>query len=158
LGGSDDTMITLSPQSTYSSSTGYGTEVAPLRWFGLLAGDAQGNLDGLSLDSLSDAALARRQEMYPTQDGHRSSSAGQQVGFAEGMALQNPSKMLQISAISPAPIDGSTDERLFWQCMEPIQLKDHEVGFAMNVCYRLDTYNIAVRYISAIRDWGEFVD
>jgi hypothetical protein len=158
LGGNDDAMITLSPQSTYSSSTGYGTEVAPLRWFGLLAGDAQGNLDGLSLDSLSDAALARRQEMYPTQAGRRSSSAGQQVSFAEGMALQNPSKMLQISAISPAPIAGSTDERLFWQSMEPIQLKDHEVVSATYLGHRLDTYDIVVRHISAIRYWGEFVD
>ena len=61
----DDSLHAFSPQSSYSSSTGYGTEVAPLRWFGLLAGDAaQGSLDLQSLESLSDAALAQRYELH----------------------------------------------------------------------------------------------
>lgn len=70
----DDSLQAFSPQSSYSNSTGYGTEVAPLRWFGLLAGDAvQGTLDLPSLEGLSDAALAQRYELHrdgaPTQVG-----------------------------------------------------------------------------------------
>lgn len=62
----DDGLQILSPQSNYSNSTGYGTEVAPLRWFGLLAGDAaHASLDPLSLETLSDAALSRRYEIHP---------------------------------------------------------------------------------------------
>lgn len=62
----DDGLQILSPQSSYSNSTGYGTEVAPLRWFGLLAGDAaSASLDPLSLETLSDAALSRRYEIHP---------------------------------------------------------------------------------------------
>lgn len=38
--GAEDSLQIMSPQSSYSTSTGYGAEVAPLRWFGLLAGDA----------------------------------------------------------------------------------------------------------------------
>ena len=61
----DDSLQAFSPQSSYSNSTAYGTEVAPLRWFGLLAGDvAQGTLDLPSLESLSDAALAQRYELH----------------------------------------------------------------------------------------------
>jgi len=44
----EESFHVLSPQSSYSNSTGYGTEVAPLRWFGLLAGDA---VDGESRPS-----------------------------------------------------------------------------------------------------------
>lgn len=62
----DDGLQITSPQSNYSNSTGYGTEVAPLRWFGLLAGDAaHASLDLNSLETLSDAALARRYEIHP---------------------------------------------------------------------------------------------
>lgn len=62
----DDSLQITSPQSSYSNSTGYGTEVAPLRWFGLLAGDvAHASLDLPSLETLSDAALARRYEIHP---------------------------------------------------------------------------------------------
>ncbi|EGP91883.1 uncharacterized protein MYCGRDRAFT_67482 [Zymoseptoria tritici IPO323] len=141
----DEGMVQLSPQSSYSNSTGYGTEVAPLRWFGLLAGDAaQSNLDTPTLESLSDAALARRQELYPTQDA-RLASAAQHVNFAEGVALQNPSKILQISAISPAPMDGSTDERQFWQSTEPIRLKDHE-------------FDIFQRFVTGVSLWIDLYD
>lgn len=62
----DDGLQILSPQSSYSNSTGYGTEVAPLRWFGLLAGDAaHASLDPSSLETLSDAALSQRYDIHP---------------------------------------------------------------------------------------------
>jgi hypothetical protein len=41
-----------SPQSTLSSS-GFGLDVAPLRWFDLLAGDANANDEEFSMDLLS---------------------------------------------------------------------------------------------------------
>ncbi|KXL51480.1 hypothetical protein M433DRAFT_60210 [Acidomyces richmondensis BFW] len=128
----EDPIYNKSPQSTYSSSTGYGTEVAPLRWFGLLAGDApNSSLDLPSLETLSDAALAERYQLHP--DGVTAAQLpviGQlHAGSMEAVTLQNPSKLLQISALSPVPVNGvgtSIDERTFWQAPEPIQLKDHE--------------------------------
>ncbi|CAK4031200.1 Zn(II)2Cys6 transcription factor like [Lecanosticta acicola] len=142
----EDLQMT-SPQSNYSNSTGYGTEVAPLRWFGLLAGDA-GSLDPTSLETLGDAALARRRcELHPhgvaVSDSRRASQP--LPGLAEGVALQNPSKLLQISAISPQPLNGDVDERQFWQAAEPVQLKDHE-------------YDIFQRFVTGVSLWIDLFD
>lgn len=136
-----------SPQSNYSNSTGYGTEVAPLRWFGLLAGDA-GSLDPTSLETLGDAALARRYELHP--DGATVADPRRPIGpphngFAEGVALQNPSKLLQISALSPHPLNADGDERQFWQAAEPVQLKDHE-------------FDIFQRFVTGVSLWIDLFD
>ncbi|KAF2209291.1 hypothetical protein CERZMDRAFT_47195 [Cercospora zeae-maydis SCOH1-5] len=131
--GDDEALHITSPQSTYSNSTGYGTEVAPLRWFGLLAGDAvTGAPDVLSLEVLGDAALVRRHEMFP--DGATGSDAELQRSLSrphfglEAFASQNASKLLQISAFSQTTngTNGAEDERQQWQAARPIQLKDHE--------------------------------
>ncbi|PPJ55825.1 hypothetical protein CBER1_01613 [Cercospora berteroae] len=126
----DEAMHMTSPQSTYSNSTGYGTEVAPLRWFGLLAGDAvTGAPDVLSLEVLGDAALVRRHEMFP--DGATGSDLELQRSLSrpyfglEAFASQNASKLLQISAFSNGA-NGAEGERQQWQAAQPIQLKDHE--------------------------------
>lgn len=127
----DDSLHILSPQSTYSSA-GYGTEVAPLRWFGLLATDAADvSLDLPALENLSENALAQRYRVHP--DGvsvHELHTPSQTpAALAQGVALQNPSKLLQISALSPLPPNtqqGGVDERQYWQSSQPIQLKDHE--------------------------------
>lgn len=124
-------MSITSPQSSYSTSTGYGTEVAPLRWFGLLAGDAaNGNLDLPSLENLSDAALAQRYQLHP--DGVTApelATPRTPLAFAEGITLQNPTKLLHTSAISPATPaggNGNVNEKQYWQAPESVRLKDHE--------------------------------
>lgn len=61
------------------------------------------------------------------------------------MALQNPSKLLQISAISPAPLNGATDERQFWQAPEPLQLKGHE-------------YDMFERFVNGVSSWIDLFD
>lgn len=143
-----------SPQSSYSNSTGYGTEVAPLRWFGLLAGDAAtGSLGIPSLETLGDAALARRHELHPDGVSRQELSArtgtanASRTAFADGVALQNPSKLLQISAISPMPLNGGsgTDERQYWRSSEPIQLKDHE-------------FDIFQRFVTGVSLWVDLFD
>jgi hypothetical protein len=157
-----DPMQTLSPQSNYSNSTGYGTEVAPLRWFGLLAGDAvQGSFEAPIVEPLNDATLARQEEIYASQD-ERHGPSQQHVRFAEGAALQNPSKLLQISALSPHSMNSSTDERQYWQSGEPIQLKDHEVCInfaASTICLltRLQ-FDIFQRFVTGVSLWIDLYD
>lgn len=132
----DDTLQIPSPQSNYSNSTGYGTEVAPLRWFGLLAGDAaNGSLDLPSLDNLSDAALAHLQTSKPSTPS-----------IGEGLTLQSASRLLQISAVSPAN-GGSeiVDERQYWQAREAVTLKDHE-------------YDMFQRFVTGVSQWIDLFD
>jgi hypothetical protein len=143
-------MQILSPQSTYSS-TGYGTEVAPLRWFGLLATDATDvSLDLPSLENLSENALAQRYRIYP--DGvsaHELHSPSQTpAALAQGLALQNPSQLLQVSALSPYSAgnqDGAIGEQQFWQSPEAIQLKDHE-------------YDMFQRFVTGVSLWIDLFD
>jgi len=147
----EDAVYTKSPQSTYSSSTGYGTEVAPLRWFGLLAGDAaNSSLDLPSLETLSDAALAQRHHLHP--DGVTAAqlplSGHIHAGSMDAGSLQSPSKLLQISALSPVPFTGvgsSIDERTFWQAPEPVQLKGHE-------------YEMFQRFVTGVSQWIDLFD
>ncbi|KAF2770994.1 hypothetical protein EJ03DRAFT_269476 [Teratosphaeria nubilosa] len=140
-----------SPDSTYSNLTAYGTEVAPLRWFGLLAGDAaNGILDVRSLEALGDAALAQRHQLHPEGVTHNELPSLRHTPaiIGEGVALQNPSQLLQLSALSPAPLDpstGTTDERRFWQAATPVQLKDHE-------------YDMFARFVSGISNWIDLFD
>lgn len=146
----DEPLQITSPQSTYSS-TGYGTEVAPLRWFGLLAGDAKDvSLDLPSLESLGENALAQRYRVHP--DGvsvHELHTPSQTpAALAEGLALQNPSRLLQISALSPLPAsnrDANASEREFWQAPEPIQLKDHE-------------HDMFQRFVTGVSLWIDLFD
>lgn len=131
----------LSPQST---STGYGAEVAPLRWFGLLAGDITNEThDVSSLEALSDAALA--QQGVSLQDY----STGQPTAtLAPPFAFSNPAKLLQASALSPAThpeSDGAVDERRYWQSLEPINIKDHEL-------------DIFERFVTGVSLWIDLFD
>ncbi|KAK5112807.1 hypothetical protein LTR85_011141 [Meristemomyces frigidus] len=140
----------MSPQSSYSTSTGYGTEVAPLRWFGLLAGDAcNGDLECSSLETLGDAALARRfhSEGVDTPRTQELPTPRPTSAFCERVALQNPSKLLQISAISPAAtgVSGSVDERQYWQAPEPLNLRDHE-------------FDIFKHFVTGVSQWIDLFD
>lgn len=144
----DDALQTTSPRSSYSASTGYGTEVAPLRWFGLLAGDAKDvNLDLPSLEALGESALAQRYRLH--SDGVSVQELNQlPPSTAEGINFQNPSKLLQLSAISPGPrsqLNDNAEERQFWQAQEPVQLKDHE-------------YDIFHRFVTGISLWIDLFD
>ncbi|EMD01012.1 hypothetical protein BAUCODRAFT_60938 [Baudoinia panamericana UAMH 10762] len=151
--GAEDPLSIRSPQSTFSTSTGYGTEVAPWKWYGLLVGDAaNGNvdLDLPSLDSLSDAALAQRCQLYPNGvTAAELASLRSPLNIAESVAsLQNPAKLLQISAIAPTPSDstgGTVDERQYWQAAEAVQLKDHE-------------YDIFQRFVTGVSLWIDLFD
>ncbi|KAK3634868.1 hypothetical protein LTR56_014993 [Elasticomyces elasticus] len=125
---SDHPVNITSPQSTYSASTAYGIEVAPLRWFGLLAGDVETNVD-LQVPS-SDDHTWRPQYQQQHDGGHTrlvdSATAGT---FGELIGHQNPSKLLQIPANLSADPSGDNvgvDERLFWQASEPVRLEEHE--------------------------------
>ena len=146
----DDALQITSPHSAYSSS-GYGTEVAPLRWLGLLAGDAsEVSLDLPSLESLSENALAQRYRVHP--DGvsiHELHNPSQSpAALAEGIASQNPSRLLQISALSPLSSSnqvGGADERQFWQAPEPIVLKDHE-------------HDMFQRFVTGVGPWIDLFD
>lgn len=62
--------------------------------------------------------------------------------------MQSASKLLQISAISPVPLNGasgSIDERQFWQASEAMQLKDHE-------------FDIFQRFVTGISLWIDLFD
>ncbi|KAI7659602.1 hypothetical protein KC322_g17608, partial [Hortaea werneckii] len=95
----DDPMHVGSPRSSYSNSTGYGMEVAPLRWFGLLAGDAASSSFEVSpLDPLNDPTQAQR--FHPQADGVRprelSTPRSIPTSLPDGVNLQDPHKLLQI--------------------------------------------------------------
>ena len=146
----DDALQITSPHSTYSSS-GYGTEVAPLRWLGLLAGDAsEVSLDLPSLENLSETALAQRYRVHP--DGvsiHELHTPSQSsAALAEGIAARDPSRLLHISALSPLSSSnqfGGADERQFWQAPEPILLKDHE-------------HDMFQRFVKGVGSWIDLFD
>lgn len=149
--GGDDALLMLSPHSTLSSA-GYGTEVAPLRWFGLLATDAADvSLDLPALENLSENALAQRYHLHPdgvsVNELHTPSQTP--AALAQGLAFQNPSKLLQVSSsssIPPANHDGSSiEESQYWQSPEPIQLKDHE-------------HDMFQRFVTGVASWIDLYD
>lgn len=68
--------------------------------------------------------------------------------FTDVAALQTPSKLLQISALSPVPLNGlssGADERTFWQASKPIQLTGRE-------------YVIFQRYVTGVSRWIDLFD
>ncbi|KAK5114945.1 hypothetical protein LTR62_002104 [Meristemomyces frigidus] len=144
--GTDDGLMGASPQSTFSTSTGYGTEVAPLRWFGLLAGDAQnGDLNLPSLDSFSDVQryLSRVETPGVVPDA---ATPHTPLDFGAD-AAQNQSRMLPISALAPTPSINvlSVDEQQYWQSAEPIELKDHE-------------HDMFQRFVLVLSSWIDMFD
>jgi len=114
----DDTIPTTSPRSSLGSA--YGTEVAPLRWFGLLAGDMPYDHNKSPLDTLGEAASSQRYIHY----GHRQTSAT--PSDTSSGPYTNP--RLQVSAISPPTSNHSSiaDEHRQWRSLEPIALQGHE--------------------------------
>lgn len=129
---------TYSPQSAYSSSSTYGVEVAPLRWYSLLAGDVASEASNdLPLD-LSDAAFANRYR------GHLGSISAIQRHLHDSVVSQNSPRTLRPPALSPRSNNESIDEQSLWQC-HSIQLEDHEV-------------DIFERFVNGVGLWLDLFD
>ncbi|KAK3720337.1 hypothetical protein LTR37_003748 [Vermiconidia calcicola] len=128
----DDALDTTGPRSSFSTSTRYGNDGAPLRWFGLLVGDASDiDLDLPSAETLPENALAQEYQLHPAGVGVKDlRKPGQNSAVpAEGVALQDPPKLPQVPVLPPVQTScghSNADERQFWEATEPIRLKDHE--------------------------------
>jgi hypothetical protein len=126
----DDTVQITSPRSSLGSA--YGTEVAPLRWFGLLAGDMPYDQNRSPLDTLGDAASSQRYIQHPQGagayrfNGHRQASTTPSDTSSPSLPYNTP--RLQVSAISPPTSNHSSvaDEHRQWRSLEPIALQGSE--------------------------------
>lgn len=98
-----------SPQSVLSSSTAFGVEVAPLRWYSLLAGDAATGTHTQG-DLLNSTLAAERQPQDST-------------------TTQISTILLHSQSVSPGSANESIDERWRWQAAQPIQLTGHEIEY-----------------------------
>lgn len=137
----NETTYISSPQSSLGSA--YGTDVAPLRWFGLLAGDVPSDAHEVSaLEALGDAALSQRYIQQTRENDSPSTNRDQSLGSPHDTGfVPYASSRLQISSFSP-PV---TDERSFWQAADPIQLRSHE-------------YEIFERFVNGISLWIDLFD
>lgn len=125
-----------SPQSSLGSA--YGTEVAPLRWFGLLAGDVSdynNNHEISPLETLGDAALSQIYIHQPT------SIAQRQYSTASNEAGSQPSAL---SSQSHGSVSG-IDERDYWRSQEPIALQGHE-------------HEMLERFVNGVSLWIDLFD
>jgi len=140
----DDTLPTTSPRSSLGSA--YGTEVAPLRWFGLLAGDLPYDHNKSPLEALGDVASSQRymQGAGTSQvNGHRQTSATP----SDTPSLPCTNLRLQASAASPPTSNHSSiaDEHRQWRSLEPIALKGNE-------------HAIFERFINRVALWIDLFD
>lgn len=144
----DDTIQVTSPHSSLGSA--YGTDVAPLRWFGLLAGDVPYESHEISpLEALGSVASSQRYLGHPRgievlhSDGQRqrSSTPGNKV------YLPYTNQRLQAEAASPtlSKRSSNTDERYHWRSAEPIVLQDHE-------------HAIFERFVNGVALWIDLFD
>ncbi|KAK3076012.1 hypothetical protein LTR53_000189 [Teratosphaeriaceae sp. CCFEE 6253] len=119
----------ISPLSSYSASTAYGTEVAPLRWFGLLAGDSASVGLDVPEHPVEPVLNGRHRPRFDGGADLALSAAQRPGGFGELIGLQTPSRSLQTSSLTPGTPSGGSgdpDEPQVWQSAGPILLKDHE--------------------------------
>lgn len=140
-------MQVVSPQSHYSASTSYDTETAPLRWFGLLAGDAANvGKDASPNDSLGITALSPQlQQNYA--DSTSQSPPVSTPNYAETVALQNASILVEPPVNTPMSNSstGIDDERSHWQSSDPVQLQRHE-----HIIYQ--------HYVTGVSLWIDLLD
>ena len=148
----DDSVQITSPQSSYSNlSSRYGTDVAPLRWLGLLAGDASDvSLDLSPLETFNNNSVAQKYQYSHAGAGIHSlrTPGNAPTALTDGPAFHNPLKLMQISTIAPEPSScekGDADERKLWQAPEPVQLKDHE-------------HDMFRRFVTGISLWIDLFD
>jgi hypothetical protein len=119
-----------SPRSTISSSTGWGLDVAPRRWFDLLAGDANANDGDFSVDLLSwRRTVGAPQNARP--DANSTTS-----GFSDKASHCGGSPSF---LIPPTPTSSSfgfyTTGKEPWQVSIPLQ--DHEISIFRHFVERL---------------------
>ena len=126
----DDPMQLTSPRSSYSASTGYGTDAGALRWFGLLAYDAADvSLDLPALDGPS--ALK----------GYGASNEDENLNRGTSQEAQTSPK----TAAPRARMGSNSEELKLWQVSEPVQLKDHE-------------HDMFQRFVNGISQWIDLFD
>ena len=113
----DDSAQMMGPQSTHSTGI-YGTEAAPLRWFGLLATDAADiSLDLPTLERQGEDASTQRHSLQP----HAVST--------DGLPIVEPTNSHQDLELSPSSSsNGSSEpsEKKLWQAQALIELTGHE--------------------------------
>lgn len=134
-----------SPHSVHSNSTAYGVEVAPLRWYSLLAGDAATDSahSAANLDNLSDAALVHS---YGNHLSAQVDGANRpHVRFSEIVDTQSSPRASHPSVLSPNLTNENADECHLWQSAHHIQLTGRES-------------TILERYVTGIGLWLDLFD
>lgn len=127
---------TYSPHSPRSGSTVFGVELAPLRWYSLLAGDAAA---GPHNDSST----------YHPSAGHHAYHLNSNVTTSRQLqdhpSAQSLPTLLNPSSGSSRSVNEVILERQRWQVAQPIQLKEreHEIfnRFVTGVSPSLDLFD-----------------
>ncbi|OCL05624.1 hypothetical protein AOQ84DRAFT_366488 [Glonium stellatum] len=122
-----ETFHTTSPQSNFSGSAGYPSEIAPLRWFGLLADDAaNGNENIASLSFLTESNFPGRSLSIDEGVALEGVGSSKYPAYTPGLGTPSLQFAHPITPTSvPRSIPETGDGREFWQ--SPIKLQDHEV-------------------------------
>jgi hypothetical protein len=144
----DDTVPVTSPQSSLGSA--YGTDVAPLRWFGLLASDVPYDSHEISpLETLGSVASSQRYLQHPRSVESLQSDDQRQRSStpSDKAALPYTNQRLQAAAASPtiSKRSSNTDERHHWRSSEPIVLQGHE-------------HAIFERFVNGVSLWIDLFD
>ncbi|GAB7361091.1 hypothetical protein MBLNU230_g1129t1 [Neophaeotheca triangularis] len=110
----------LSRHDTSPQSSNYRLDVAPLRWFGLLADDAANRgHQATSLDTLSDAALRHHSFQLGRQPERNLPNV--QKALAPGSYSQYSQPIAPVQSLGSI-----ADERACWQAKEPLILDEAE--------------------------------
>jgi hypothetical protein len=143
----DDTAQMTSPQSSLGSA--FGTDVAPLRWFGLLANDVPYGAQEISpLETLGSVASSQRYLQHPRSvenlqgddQSQRSSTPG------EKLSLPYPNQRLQpATASSTMSKRSSNADEWHWRSAEPIVLQGRE-------------HAIFERFVNGVSLWIDLFD
>ncbi|KAJ9637825.1 hypothetical protein H2199_007319 [Coniosporium tulheliwenetii] len=143
-----DAAQTSSPQSTFSGWTNFPGEVAPIRWFGLLADDAANDHNdydfSFNLPEESNGVLQRTDPQagltFPSF-GTSSFSAANLANNGDASSLRSP----QAVASTPLPPNTTSvlDDQSLWQA--PIRLQDPEIPmfrrFVTHIAHSLDLFD-----------------
>ncbi|KAF2809020.1 uncharacterized protein BDZ99DRAFT_389364 [Mytilinidion resinicola] len=139
--GSWNDANTTSPQSNFSGSAGYGVEVAPLRWFGLLADDAANGADDGSLAFLHENFSQGSPSINESLRDDARSPTYPASAYSAGTPSLRFAHVTPTSVLRSIPQAG--DGRESWQ--SPIKLRDREIPifrrFVDNLSLWIDMYD-----------------
>jgi hypothetical protein len=125
-----DAFQITSPRSTISSTTGWGLDAAPRRWFDLLAGDANANDGEFSVDLLSwRRAVGATRTTQPDPISATSGFSDRAPYFGD------PASLLILPPPTPTAVGCYTTEKEPWQVS--ISLQDHEISIFRRFVDRL---------------------